>query len=72
MCTKPTSPVEVKRPTGPDLETTVHALHSIFWALNMLVIHAADDIAHEGDRINGIDQLILAGQLITKDMADRF
>jgi hypothetical protein len=46
----------VKRPERGNLEATIHALGGIFWALNMLVVHhAADDIAHEEDRLNGID-----------------
>jgi len=56
-----------------DLRMTVDALHGIFWALNMLVVHhAADDIAHERDRVNGIDGLILAGQRLTEEVMERF
>ncbi len=39
----------------------------------MLVVHhAADDIAHEQDRVNGIDGLILAGQRLTEEVIERF
>ena len=33
---------------------------------------AADDIAHERDRVNGISGLILAGQLLTEEVIERF
>ena len=63
----------VKRPEQGDLEATIHALGGTFWALNMLVVHhAADDIAHEEDRLNGIDALILAGKQLADDVAERF
>jgi hypothetical protein len=63
----------VKRPERGDLEATIHALGGIFWALNMLVVHhAADDIAHDEDRLNGIDALILAGNQLASETAERF
>jgi hypothetical protein len=63
----------VKHPELGDLETTVIALHGIFWALHMLVVHhAADDIAHENDLHNGIDALILAGERLAAETAERF
>jgi len=63
----------VDRPDEGDLETTIHALHGIFWALNMLVIHqVADKVAHGPDLRDGIDHLILAGQLITDQVSERF
>jgi hypothetical protein len=63
----------VKRPGRGDLEMTIHALHGIFWALNLLVVHrAADDIAHENDLHNGISALILAGEQLADEMAERF
>ena len=76
-CATPTeassSRASVKHPSQGDLQMTVHALQGIFWALNMLVVHhAADDIAHEQDRINGIDGLILAGQWMTEKVIERF
>ena len=52
---------------------TIHALRGIFWALNMLVVHhAADDIAHEEDLHNGISALILAGEQLADETAERF
>ena len=63
----------VKRPGPEDLEMTIHALRGIFWALNMLVVHhAADDIAHENNLNNGIGALILAGEQLADEMAERF
>jgi hypothetical protein len=63
----------VKRPGQGDLEMTIHALRGIFWALNMLVVrHAADDIAHEEDLHNGISALILAGEQLANETAERF
>ena len=63
----------VKRPERGDLEMTIHALHGIFWALNMLVVHrAADNIAHQNDLRNGIDALILAGNQLASETAERF
>ena len=63
----------VKHPEREDLEGTIHALGGIFWALSMLVVHhAADEIAHEEDRLNGIDALILAGKKLADDTAERF
>ena len=73
MSTEEHPKARVDRPDVGDLQQAVHALHGIFWALNMLVIHrAADDIAHEQDRLNGIDQLIMAGELITDELSERF
>jgi hypothetical protein len=69
----PHNTVNVERPERGDLQMTIHALHGIFWALNMLVVHhAADDIAHEDDLHNGIDALILAGEHLAEEMAERF
>jgi hypothetical protein len=52
---------------------TIHALRGIFLALNMLVVHhAADEIAHENDLNNGISALILAGEQLADEMAERF
>ena len=63
----------VKRPERGDLESTIHALGGIFWALSMLVVHhAADDIARDEDLHNGIDALILAGKQLADDVAERF
>ena len=63
----------VKRPGPEDLQMTIHALRGIFWALNMLVVHhAADDIAHEEDLHNGISALILAGEQLADETAERF
>jgi hypothetical protein len=63
----------VKRPGPEDLQMTIHALRGIFWALNMLVVHhAADDIAHENDLNNGISALILAGEQLADETAERF
>lgn len=62
----------VERANQSNLECRMHALHGIFWALTMLVTHnAADGIAHDEDRLNGIDQLIMAGEQLTGDILDR-
>lgn len=38
----------VDRPDESDLRRAVLALHGIFWALDMLVVHnVADEVAHE-------------------------
>ena len=64
---------EVDRSSKGYLRQSVHALHGIFWALDMLVVHrVADEVAHDEDLRNGIDQLILAGEMMTKDLGDRF
>jgi hypothetical protein len=69
----PRNTVSVKRPGQGDLEMTIHALRGIFWALNMLVVHnAADDIAHKADLDSGISDLILAGDRLTAEIAERF
>ena len=69
---EPRPNVHVDRPDADDLGCAVLALHGIFWALNMLVIHrVADDVAHEPDARDGIDQLIMAGQLITEPISER-
>ena len=69
----PHNTVNVERPERGDLQATIHALHGIFWALNMLVVHhAADDIAHENDLHNGISALILAGEQLADEMTERF
>lgn len=63
----------VDRPSPGDLETAIHALHGIFWALNLFVTHnVADGVTEERDRLNAIDQLIMAGRLITDEISDRF
>jgi hypothetical protein len=52
---------------------TIHALHGILWALDMLVVNrAADKIAVDADRIEGINGLILAGEQLAEDVAGRF
>jgi hypothetical protein len=63
----------VKRPDHGDLELTIHALHGIFWALEMLVNHrAADKVTHESNRRNGIANLIIAGNLLADEIVERF
>ena len=63
----------VERPSKGDLEMTVHALHGIFWALNMIVGHkAADGIAPERQLAEGVDGLILAGRMLTEEVIERF
>ncbi len=63
----------VTKPDQGDLEMAVHAMNGIFWALNMLVVQgAADDIAHEEDRHNGIANLIVAGERLTNEISERF
>jgi hypothetical protein len=38
-----------------------------------LVIHrAADDVAHDEDRRNGIEQLIMAGEQLAGEVSKRF
>jgi hypothetical protein len=65
--------VQVERPDRGDLELTIHALHGIMWALDMLVNQrVADKVAHERDRRNGIANLIVAGERLCEDMAERF
>jgi hypothetical protein len=65
--------VQVERPDRGDLELTVHALHGIFWALDMLVNQrVADKVALEIDRRNGIANLIVAGERLCEDMTERF
>ena len=52
---------------------SLHLLPSIFWALDMLVNQpVADKVAHEGDRRNGIANLVVAGERLCDDMAERF
>jgi len=52
---------------------TIHALHGILWALDMLVVNrAADGIAQDADRIEGINGLILAGEQLAEKMSERF
>ena len=64
--------VKVDRATENDLAHTVICLEGIFWALDMLVCHkAADDVAHEEDRRNGIGALIAAGQLLSREIINR-
>jgi hypothetical protein len=56
-----------------DMETTIHGLRGIFWALNMLVVHhVADDVAHKTDLRTGIDALIVAGQTLANEISNRF
>jgi hypothetical protein len=65
--------VQVERPDRGDLELTVHALHGIFWALDMLVNQrVADKVACEVHRRNGIANLIVAGERLCDDMTERF
>ena len=55
-----------------DLEETVRAVAGIFGALNQIVTH---QMAGEIDDVkvrNHADQLILAGQLITSEVSERF
>lgn len=60
-------------PTETDLQGAVNALHGIFWALEMLVVHkVADDIAHKDARDSAVDELIIAGELITDELSARF
>ena len=67
------SRASVKRPDLGDLQMTVHALHGIFWAMNMIVGHkAADGIAPERQLAEGVDGLILAGRLLTEEVIERF
>ncbi|GEP61929.1 hypothetical protein [Reyranella soli] len=48
-------------PTSAEVSHALLGLQGIFWALNMLVVHhAADDIAHEQARSDGIEKLIVA------------
>jgi hypothetical protein len=66
-------PVSVNRPDIGDLQSTIHALHGILWALDMLVVNqAADGIANDTDRAEGIAGLILAGEQLAEEMAERF
>ena len=71
-----TTDTDSSRTNSPDqgeLQMTMHGLHGIFWALNMLVVHhAADDIAHERDRVDGIEGLIVAGKRLTEEVVGRF
>lgn len=72
MSTQSTQLAAVKRPDSGDIQMAIHGLHSIFWALNMLVVHhAADDIAHEQDLKEGVDALIVAGKELTENMLER-
>ena len=67
------SRASVAHPDVGDLQMTVHALHGIFWALNMIVGHkAADGIAPERQLAEGVDGLILAGRLLTEEVIERF
>jgi hypothetical protein len=69
----PRSTVNVERPERADLQATIHALHGILWALDMLVVNqAADGIANETDRAEGIAGLIWAGEQLAEEMAERF
>jgi hypothetical protein len=56
-----------------DVREAVIGLQGIFWALNMLVIHgAADEVASEDDRKNGIARLITAGEQLADEISSRF
>jgi hypothetical protein len=63
----------VDRATAGDMQMVIHGLHGIFWALDMLVLQeAADEIASEADRRNGIANLIVAGQQLAEQIKGRF
>ena len=66
-------PRSVARPDLGNLQMTMHALHGIFWALNTIVgHHAADGIAPKVQFAEGVEGLILAGQLLTEELIERF
>lgn len=51
----------------------IHGLHGIFRALDMLVAReAADEIANESERRNGIANLIVAGVELAEQIKERF
>jgi hypothetical protein len=55
------------------MQTAIIGLQGIFWALNMLVVnHAADRIARESDRNDGIAALITAGETLADEISNRF
>jgi Pyruvate/2-oxoacid:ferredoxin oxidoreductase gamma subunit len=66
------SKITVDRAAEDDLSLAVHAMQGIFWALDMLVVnHAADGIAFEEKRKNGIAGLIIAGELLAEEIGNR-
>ena len=66
-------PLNSRAPSTDDMELAIHGLDGIFWALNMLVIHqVAEKVAHGPALRDGIDHLILAGQLNTDQISERF
>jgi len=70
--TEPCPKVKVDRATENDLGHAVLALGGIFWALDMLVVEkAADGIASEESRSEGIANLIAAGNLLARELYER-
>ncbi len=65
--------IRCRRVTSAELEEAVLALSGIFWALNQLHTHRVADKVSTGFAVrSGIDELILAGQVITSEIRDRF
>ena len=59
--------------TESDARTAILGLEGIFWALDMLVIHeVADEIAAKDDRRDGVAGLIVAGELLAREISERF
>jgi hypothetical protein len=55
-----------------DMETATHGLIGIFWALNVLVVQKPTDDPFERSYHNGVASLIVAGETLTKAIADQF
>ena len=70
---EPRPRVLIDKPDLGDLQMTIHGLHGIFWALDMLYVQgAADEIVKREERNSGIANLIVAGQQLAREVAARF
>ena len=49
----------------------IYALKGIFWALNVLTDPGVDTLRSDQNRKNAINNLIVAGDLITQEISDQ-
>lgn len=67
-----TSRVQADRATEEDLGQALIAVGGIFWALDKIVCeNVADEITHEKDRKEAIASLIMAGELLVREVTNR-
>lgn len=70
--TEPCPQVKVDRATEDDLGQALVAVGGIFWALDKIVCeNVADEITHEKDRMEAIASLIMAGELLVREVTNR-